>query len=50
MMTGDIAEGIGVRRGRCPTTEASSFAFCSIAANFLHFCAMMQNFYSKDNW
>lgn len=49
MIKGDIAEPVGVGWGKCPTTEALSFKFYSIAANFLYSCAMIQYFYSKDN-
>lgn len=33
-MAGDITEGLGVERGRCPTTEALSFMLYRTAANF----------------
>lgn len=33
-ITSDITEGLGVERGRCPTTEALSFMLYRTAANF----------------
>lgn len=33
-ITSDITEGLGVERGRCPTTEALSFTLYRTAANF----------------